>query len=36
MPQQKLMIIPVTLYPEVKNSSAANSTEDLRINYMYD
>lgn len=32
MPQQKLTIIPVTLYPELKNSSVVNSTEDPRIN----
>ncbi|MGE7094187.1 hypothetical protein ACQKII_22670 [Lysinibacillus sp. NPDC048646] len=32
MPQQKLTIIPVTLYPELKNPSVVNSTEDPRIN----
>ena len=32
MPQQKLTIIPVTLYSELENSSVANSTEGHRIN----
>ncbi|AVK85917.1 hypothetical protein C3943_21690 [Lysinibacillus sp. B2A1] len=32
MPQQKLTIIPVTLYPELNNSPVANSTQDSYIN----
>lgn len=31
MLQQKLTIIPVTLYPELKNPSVSTSTEDSRI-----